>query len=150
MPGCNGIDTLHGVADYDIMFGDAGNDTLWGGTGLDTLWGGLNTDTFAFADGDTSADAALCDRIIDFAQAQGDRLDLSAMDANTLAGGDQAFAFIGASAFAGTGAASAGELRYTFVGAYTFVQGDTDGNGTADFMIRLDGNIAFNGVDVIL
>ena len=45
-------------------------------------------------------------------------------------------AFIGTSAFAGTGAASAGELRYTFVGAYTFVQGGTAGNGSPPPLTR--------------
>jgi hypothetical protein len=49
--------------------------------------------------------------------------------------GDQAFAFIGNGVFSH----AAGELRYEQVGSATIVEGDTNGDGVADFWIRLDG-----------
>ena len=68
-------------------------------------------------------------------RSDGDLIDLSAVDANSLAGGDQAFAFIGTGAFTNV----AGQLRYEQVGGNTYVYGDTNGDGIADFMIRVDG-----------
>ena len=66
-----------------------------------------------------------------------DKIDLSLIDANTLAGGNQAFHWIGANAFSGTGAASAGELRVYQSGSYWWAAGDTNGDGTADLVIAL-------------
>jgi hypothetical protein len=48
---------------------------------------------------------------------------------------DQQFAFIGTGAFTG----AAGQLRYQQISGNTYVMGDTDGDGDADFWIRLDG-----------
>ena len=73
-------------------------------------------------------------------------IDLSTIDANTVAAGDQAFAFIGTSSFNGL----AGELRYAQSGGNTFVQGDVDGNGTADIEIQLTGLITINAGDFVL
>jgi hypothetical protein len=50
-------------------------------------------------------------------------------------GGDQAFSFIGTGAFSNT----AGQLRYEQISGNTYVEGDTNGDGVADFMIRFDG-----------
>jgi hypothetical protein len=82
------------------------------------------------------------DRITDFTSGQ-DKLDLAAVDANTLLGGDQAFAFVGTAAFSST----AGELRYEQVSGNTYVSGDTNGDGIADFMIALDGLHTLVGTD---
>ena len=51
--------------------------------------------------------------------------------------GDDAFTFIADAAFSGT----AGELRYEHVGGNTMIYMDVDGDGNADYAIRLDGNI---------
>lgn len=48
---------------------------------------------------------------------------------DTGAAGNQAFAFIGASAFGGI----AGQLRCAFDGIDTWLEADTDGDGDADF-----------------
>lgn len=132
--GNGGFNQLDGAAGADTIFGNSGEDILIGGAGRDTLVGGAGNDSFLFRDGDFGgATTGTADRITDFAE--GDRIDLSLADADSSLAGDQAFAFIGAGAFTGT----AGELRYEQIGDSTFVQGDVDGDGTADFMIRLDG-----------
>ena len=59
---------------------------------------------------------------------------------------NEAFTFIGSQAFHHT----AGELRSEVVGGNTYVTGDTDGDGIADFMIRLDGTHALVGADFVL
>ncbi|MEM9197559.1 MAG: hypothetical protein AAGD12_06855 [Pseudomonadota bacterium] len=62
-----------------------------------------------------------------------DLIDLTTIDADTGAIGDQAFAFIGVAGFSD----SAGELRSVVgPGGNTRIQGDTDGDRLADLDIR--------------
>src|SRR6185436_13568208 len=76
--------------------------------------------------------AAASDNITDFTT--GEIIHLSVVAANTQVAGDQAFAFIGSSAFGGV----AGQLRAQLQsGNQWLVQGDVDGNGTADFSLTL-------------
>jgi Ca2+-binding RTX toxin-like protein len=127
-----------------ILFGGFGNDTLTGGDGadlfqggegIDMLTGGAGTDVFHYA-GPYDATAQLPDRILDFASGV-DKIDLTRIDADQFAAGDQAFHWIGSAAFGAAGAASAGELRaYAFNGSW-YVEGDMDGNGSADLVIQL-------------
>jgi Ca2+-binding RTX toxin-like protein len=103
---------------------------------MDRFYGGTGADTFLFRDGDFAGlTSATADRIHDFAEADSDKLDFSNVDANSLLGGDQAFAFIGSAAFGH----HAGELRYYQQSGVTYVAGDTNGDGTADFVVRIDG-----------
>ncbi len=136
-------DALTGGGDADSLYGEAGSDTLTGSGGRDMLYGGAGNDVFAFDDGDSGATVATADRIMDFAA--GDRIDLSAIDALTM---DTVtpFTFIGTSGFSQT----AGELRYQFVGGETYISGDTNGDGIADVLIRVQGNIALTATDFIL
>jgi Ca2+-binding RTX toxin-like protein len=119
----------------DTIIGSRNNDFLQGNGGLDTLTGGLGADIFRYL---SASDSALgsADKILDFTPGT-DKIDLSRIDANSHAAGDQAFAWIGSNAFTGSGAASAGELRAYQSGQSWFVEGDTDGNGSADFRIDL-------------
>jgi len=61
-------------------------------------------------------------------------------------GGNQTFTFIGTESFRNV----AGELRYQEISGNTFVYGDTNGDGVADFMIRLDGGHALVAGDFVL
>lgn len=140
-----GANTISGMGGNDRLFGNDGADTLVGGDGYDLLdggaardrlTGGSGIDFFIFDDGDFGGTtAATADQIIDFSQAERDRIDLRGVDSDAAVAGDQAFAFIGTAAFSGT----AGELRYEQIGSGTFVQGDIDGDGAADFVIRIEG-----------
>ncbi|UPY35439.1 Calx-beta domain-containing protein [Sediminicoccus sp. KRV36] len=125
--GQGGNDLLDGAGGDDVLDGGNGNDTLIGGAGKDRLTGGANADTFRFddvfdADGDV---------ITDFTVAQGDKVDLQLMDADSNTLGDEAFAFIGAGALTGL----AGELRFDA----GILEGDVDGNGIADFQVQITG-----------
>jgi hypothetical protein len=96
------------------------------------LSGGAGNDTFRYQ-GSGESTATSQDFIQDFTS--GDIIDLSRIDADTTQAGDQAFSFIGTAAFG----RHAGELRYeasTFAGYWT-VQGDTDGDGNADFQLQV-------------
>jgi hypothetical protein len=74
------------------------------------------------------------------------RYTASGWDADINAAGDQAFTFVGSAAFTGT----AGELRTTFDGVDTWVQGDISGDGVADFEIVLSGAVSLSSTDFIL
>jgi Ca2+-binding RTX toxin-like protein len=129
-----GHDTLDGGAGNDVLRGADGNDVLIGGLGQDILIGdqaGSSTwvDTFVFKTIDDSKLGAE-DQIVDFSSAQFDQIDLAAIDANAGLAGDQAFSYVGTAGFTRT----AGELRY----ANHLLQGDIDGNGTADFSIHIN------------
>ena len=93
--------------------------------------------------------AASRDIITDFINGT-DRIDLSAIDANSTTIGNNAFTFIGTGAFAGGGAGGAGQLRYSFAGTNTLVEGDVDGGGAADFQIQLTGNHTMTAADLML
>lgn len=146
LTGLAGDDQLNGSNGFDLLDGGEGADQLNGGVGLDRLIGGAGSDRFVFADGHTGATRNSADRIADFSHVEGDRVVLSAIDANTGANGNQAFSFVGTAAFSGV----AGELRYAVIGGNTFVQGDTDGDKVADLMIQLDGVHALVASDFTL
>ena len=145
LSGLGANDRLYGGGGNDTLSGGDGNDYIEGGAGQDDFIGGSGKDYFVFRDGDFGgATAASADRIEDFAY--GDRISLSPVDANTTLSGNQAFHFLGSSAFDGT----AGALHYEQTGGDTYISGDTNGDGIADFMIKLDGLHTLSSGDFLL
>ncbi|HEX8240488.1 MAG TPA: calcium-binding protein [Allosphingosinicella sp.] len=136
--------TVPAAAGADLLDGGDGNDLIDGGAGADILTGGAGADLFRFESGDTGLGSA-ADRITDFLSGS-DRIDLSAIDANSALPGDQAFAFITTAAFTG----SAGQLRYSGDGTDTWLEADVDGDGAADFQIVLSGSVALLPTDFTL
>jgi Ca2+-binding RTX toxin-like protein len=131
-----GNDKIYANAGDDTVDGGDGNDWLEGEEGRDVHTGGAGSDRFVFREGDFGGNTtATADVITDFGDAEGDRIRLDLADADTNVDGDQDFVFIADAAFTGT----AGELRFEQIDGNTYVQGDTNGDGVADFMIRLDG-----------
>ncbi|MBV1689749.1 M10 family metallopeptidase C-terminal domain-containing protein [Novosphingobium sp. G106] len=110
--------------------GGQGDDILIGGVGVDRLEGGAGADTFVFSRGDSGRTAQSADEIWDFGA--GDRIDLSAIDANSANGAatNDSFTFIGSAQFGKV----AGQLRYD---AYGHISADINGDGKTDFMLRL-------------
>ncbi|QNN64238.1 calcium-binding protein [Sphingomonas rhizophila] len=145
--GKDGADTIRAGLGNDILYGENGTDYLYGGSGLDRFYGGAGADLFAFENLDFAGmGSGTADRIHDFSHAQGDRISLELVDANSNVGFDQAFTFVGSAAFSNV----AGQLRYQQISGNTYVQGDTDGDGKADFWIRIDGLHALAATDFIL
>lgn len=132
--GGDGNDRLNGGDGNDALYGGKGADRLVGGKGADLLSGGSGKDVFVFnAVSDSTVKASGRDTILDFNGKAGDRIDLSGIDADTERGGQQSFSFIGTDKFSNT----AGELRYEKTLSDTFVYGDVDGDGKADFAIHI-------------
>ncbi|MBB2820021.1 UNVERIFIED_ORG: Ca2+-binding RTX toxin-like protein [Rhizobium esperanzae] len=154
LDGGDGNDTLYGYADDDKLSGNVGDDKLVGGDGADTLYGGAGADrlyadagadnlyggegadTFVFISLDASTlNSSGRDDIYQFSQSEYDIINLSAIDANTTVSGGQAFTFVGTDAFS----KQSGELRYVNTSSETFIYGDVNGDGVADFSIHIDG-----------
>jgi Ca2+-binding RTX toxin-like protein len=128
--GGGGNDRIEGGDGADTMFGGDGADILEGGAGFDIMNGEAGADTFTFRSHLDSLFGTQEDQLPDFSAAEGDKIDLSQIDASTAAG-EQAFSFIGTNvAFNGV----AGELRFNA----SYVEGDIDGNGIADFSIAVN------------
>ncbi|CAN7564669.1 M10 family metallopeptidase [Rhizobium sp. LjRoot98] len=133
--GNGGNDTLLGMTGNDSLFGGAGSDSLNGGRGADKLTGDAGADTFVFTSIlDSTNIASNRDTIFDFRGSERDRINLSGIDADTTIAGNQAFKFIGTSAFSG----AAGELRYVKKASDTYIYGDVNGDRKIDFAIHLD------------
>ncbi|MCJ2180045.1 right-handed parallel beta-helix repeat-containing protein [Novosphingobium album (ex Hu et al. 2023)] len=142
-----GNDRILGGDGNDVIYGGAGNDRIEGGAGVDILWGGDGKDTFVFREGDLDGSTKSTPEIIgDFSRAQGERINLSALDANVLTSADDSFSFIGTHDFTG----KAGQLRYEVSGGNTYIAGDTNGDGIADFHLELLGVTSLTSSDLIL
>ena len=80
------------------MLGLNGDDLRYGSTGHAYLTGGAGKDMFLYRSrGHSEADPAKRDTIYDFSSS--DKIDLAGVDANHLLSGNQAFIYIGKSAF---------------------------------------------------
>lgn len=142
LEGAGVAQAMYGNRAANILEGNGGDDTLDGGRGKDELRGGGDNDTFVFDDGDTGKTNARADSIVDFLQGA-DTIDLEPWDANSRKKKDQDFEFIGTQKFH----KDAGELRFVQDGGDTFIQGDTNGDGKADFIIRVQGTINLASTD---
>jgi Ca2+-binding RTX toxin-like protein len=137
-----GNDRLLGWVGSDRLGGGTGADTLIGGGGADRLRGGGGKDTFLYLSASDAGKGARRDRILDFV-AGSDRIDLSSLDADSTVIGNQRFVFRGAAAFS-----AAGQLRYTQT--LGLLEGETNGDGIADFRIDLAGRPALAAADFVL
>jgi Ca2+-binding RTX toxin-like protein len=142
--GSEGNDILNGDSRANGLEGGEGNDILRGGADRDVLAGGLGGDRFEYAAVSDSGVGVNSDRITNFIRAQGDRIDLSDIDANAQAIGNQAFIFIGSDHYSH----HAGELRLAAVGGKTTIAGDID--GASNFQIVLTRIIDLQAADFFL
>lgn len=124
-------DVISGSGGKDRISGLGGNDLIEGGAAKDILKGGAGRDNFFYASAEASNAVTGIDVIKDFTQGD-DIIDLGSFDADGAGG---RFHFLGEAAFDG----EAGALRQRTDGDNVFLEGDTDGNGTADFAIMLKG-----------
>jgi Ca2+-binding RTX toxin-like protein len=142
LTGNTAANTLIGGAGNDVLNGGTGNDLLIGGVGVDQLTGGVGADRFDFDALSEMGLGTLRDVIGDFKTAEGDKIDLSTLDANVATAVNDAFSFIGANAFS---ANATGQVR--FAGGVLF--GSTDADTAAEFEISLVGVATFAGTDLI-
>jgi Ca2+-binding RTX toxin-like protein len=133
----SGTDKVFGFEDF---IGGSGNDTIVASSVANVMDGGGGNDTFVFG----SAGDADGDTIKGFQP--GDKIDLSAIDANTGASGTQSFVL-----FAGNVFTSAGQVIVTHEIRdgleHTIVAGNTNNDTVADFKVDIAGNHALTSAD---
>ncbi len=161
--GGGGNDLVYGGPGNDLVRGGPGNDTVVGGAGVDTVSGGLGRDVLiGGASGDRFIFAGIVESPVgagsDVLQAgaggaafdgagaaAGDRIDVSAIDANFTLAGNQTFIF------GGTGK---GHIWCVNAGATTVVLANLDNDAAAEFQINIaDGGVlagAYKAADFIL
>jgi Ca2+-binding RTX toxin-like protein len=136
-----------GNDEFNNLVGGGGDDVLIGGGSADHLWGGTGKDIFRYLDiADSGTNFRLTDMIRDFSHAEGDVIDLSGIDANSIRGGNQAFRLLGATTF--DGRAGALILEVTAYGPTLY--GDIDGDGIADFEIEVEMSGDLTATDLVL
>ncbi|MGO4126826.1 calcium-binding protein [Inquilinus sp. YAF38] len=138
-------DTLTGDALANTLWGLDGNDVLRGGGGGDVLKGGAGNDRFIYAAlSDSAVSGPGKDTITDFTT--GDRIDLSAIDADgNAANGNTAFTF-GTGGFTGAG----GELRVVTSGGTQVVYADVNGDKAPDFAVNVVSDHPLTATDFVL
>ncbi len=144
-----GNDTASGGSGNDSLFGEDGKDKLIGGLGADLLSGGSAADRFIFGSAaDSTANAAGRDTISDFSRSQGDRIDISSLDADLASTAtNEAFTFRSAvQGFTGNGA----EVTFVSVAGGIKVMADNNADGVADFSIFLQGVATVSAGDFAL
>ncbi|MFJ5368685.1 peroxidase family protein, partial [Bosea sp. CER48] len=136
----SGTDTLWGIE--NVATG-SGNDTITASEAVNVMEGGAGNDTFRFL----SAAGADGDTILDFQP--GDRLDLSAIDADATQAGNQSFTLANGGSFT-----ASAQLTVTYEtradGAYTIVKGNVDAATDAEFQINLKGSHNLTGSNFIV
>ena len=152
LDGGSGNDRLFGGPGADKLYGRADNDVLVGGCGADLLAGGAGADCFVFR-GVAESPYGHGDRVVASGgpafdapgRAFGDRVDVSAIDADAAAAGNQAFAF---------GGKARGHLWLAEKGAATMVYANLDGDAAPEFELAIhDGTVrswAYTAHDFIL
>jgi Ca2+-binding RTX toxin-like protein len=146
--GNDGDDFLTASGGMDVTLdGGAGRDGLQGGPG--TYIGGAGGDTITLDSHDLSVgstlvyndldDSSVADNDVIVGLRSSDVIDLSAIDADTTQGGDQAFHLV-EGGFTG----HAGELQLAYVSSagQTVLTADVDGDAVADMEIVIDKNHA--------
>lgn len=151
LDGADGNDLLMGLSGADALDGGAGDDTLVGGAGADRLTGGSGADVFRFTlTVESGKTATSRDLILDFSDID-DLIDLSLIDANTSASGNQAFTLLAE----GATFTAAGQLTYRTTSQadgteITLVEANINANVAADFSIALVGVLSLSDAQFIL
>jgi hypothetical protein len=135
-----GSDTLWHIE--NVVTG-SGNDVIIASASVNVMDGGSGDDLFVFL----SAAAADGDTIRNFEP--GDKIDLSGIDADTGAAGNQAFTLV-----VGSEATAPGQLVVTHEtredGEYTVISGNTGCDETPEFRINIAGNHTLSASDFTL
>ncbi|WP_210497165.1 calcium-binding protein [Microvirga antarctica] len=141
--------TATGNADSNVIVGNEGRNVIDGGLGNDIIIGGGGKDLLRDSEGNdrfvfkaiTDSGVRFADRDVITSFDHGDIIDLSAIDANTKIGGNQAFKLV--TAFSGT----AGELTATLTNAASrgfLIYADVDGDKNPDFSLQVYGAPTFD------
>jgi VCBS repeat-containing protein len=141
--GGDGNDRLFGGNGDDRLVGASGDDILGGGDGADKLTGSSGKDIFIFTDSELDTiKTGEHDVITDFAQGM-DKIDISALYDGGTYNGLKSGALTG-------GAGNAYKVGYYSSGGKTWLEGDVNGDGLADWVIEMSGSYKLKGTDLVV
>jgi hemolysin type calcium-binding protein len=139
------VGRLLGGSGVDTLIGSAGDETMAGGYGADRLKGGAGGDVFAYYDL-AESQGKFIDVIRGWDGA--DAIDLSFIDTNANKAGTQPFTFGGQ--IGATDPVGEDMVQYFRKGGDTYVVADVNGDGKADFAVRLLGSYILDAGDFVL
>ncbi|HVM37014.1 MAG TPA: Ig-like domain-containing protein [Sphingomicrobium sp.] len=143
LDGGGGNDRLFGGDGDDRLVGGSGDDILAGGAGSDKLTGGSGKDIFIFTRTEIgTSKRGEHDVITDFQQGT-DKIDISALY------GGGAYNGLKNGALSGR-ATDAYKVGYYSESGKTWLEGDIDGDGRADFVIEMTGAYKLTGSDLLV
>lgn len=143
LDGGDGHDRLFGGLGDDRLVGGSGDDILAGGAGIDKLTGSAGKDIFIFTDSEIgTTKKGDHDVITDFQQGT-DKIDISALFDGGSYNGLKAGALSGK-------AADAYKVGYYSENGKTWLEGDTTGDGKADFIVEMTGAYKLTGNDLLV
>jgi DNA-binding transcriptional regulator of glucitol operon len=142
--GAGGINAT-GNALNNVIVGNGAANIITGGLGADTLTGGAGADRFTYTSTAESS-ASAWDVIVDFVSGV-DRIDLSKIDANVVAGGNQVFTFNENGAPFDEGNAT-GQVRFDSDTHKLYAS--TNADATAEIVIQLTGVETLTAADIVL
>ena len=152
--GGSASDTLTGTSGANGLAGGSGRDALNGLGGSDRIIGGPDGDVIdCGVESSNAVDTVVLQSVNDSPVGAterdvltnckpGDLVDVSAVDANSVLSGDQAFIF-------NSTAARANSLWYLTSGTDIILRGDVNGNTTSDFEILIKNRSAVSTLDLI-
>ena len=146
-----GGDQFQGGAGVDTFNGLDGNDVMIGGGGADRLTGGLGADLFKYLGlGDAPYFLVRSEKITDFSAAEGDRIDLSAIDAKSNTVFNDAFTYLGLADFSPTNAT--GQLIFDYDETLNLggLFGSVNADATPELAIWLPGVSSLSASSLIL
>lgn len=137
--GSYGNDTLIGGGGNDAISGGSGSDRLIGGAGQDYMSGGSGADRLYYENvSDSGTTSSSMDIIYDFNRSEGDKIDLSAIDAKKGFTSNDPFVFINDSSF---DSSQNGRLYYD--SGRHILYGSVDNDNDAEFAI----NVVLTGIN---
>jgi Ca2+-binding RTX toxin-like protein len=162
LTGSAAINATGNTMAINTLIGNSGNNVLTGGMARDLLTGNAGSDTFDYnavnevsvfnfagTGNRVNAINITLERITDFVVGE-DKIDLSTIDASDRAGGNQAFTWLGTSAFTTGNALSGLHYFYDATTNTTVVEASNDRDVAAEFQVALTGQIVLNATDFIL
>lgn len=145
--GTNAAERIFALGGNDTIHAGDRDDTLIGGAGMDTLWGEAGADVFFYnSNSDSLFKSNKFDFIMDFDRSESDKIDLSAIDANTRKFDNQAFRFD----TQGDGFASIGQISYWINQGQTHIYGNVDKDKKVEFYLVINEEIALQSTDFVL
>ena len=147
LTGNEGENSLNGAIGNDTINAGSGDDTLTGGSGKDIMSGGVGADVFSYQSVTESdiINANAFDMIKDFNLTEGDKINLSAIDAKSGGNANDSFSFYSAAPKT-AGVSSNGAVWFS--NGFLYASNDTDIE--AEFKVALTGASNITASSIIL